>query len=359
LVFTIQIMNDYYKTLGVSRNASKEEIKKAYRKLAHKYHPDKKGGDEKKIREINEAYQVLTNDQKRAEYDRYGRVFSGTGATGGDAGFDFNFDSQFKGGFDFTDIFEDFFGGFQTNGRKTKRGRDISIDIEISFKESVFGVERRVVLTKPGFCETCRGKGAEPETALKNCSICQGSGTIRETKRSFFGTFTSLKECSRCQGKGKIPEKPCAVCNGYGILKKKEEVAVKIPAGIQNGEMIKLSGKGEAVSQGIGGDLYIKIHVQPHPVFSKEGNNILMNLDIPITEAILGGERQINILDGAIKIRIPQGIDSGEILRIRGKGIPLEHGGRGDLLIEIRVRIPKKLSKNAKNLVEELKKEGL
>jgi molecular chaperone DnaJ len=350
-------MNDYYNILGVPRNASKEEIKKAYRKLAHKYHPDKAGGDEKKIREINEAYQVLMNDRKRAEYDRYGRVFSETGGGSHEAGFDFNFGS-FKDVFDFTDIFEDFFG-FQTKGKRMKRGRDISIDIEITFKESVFGAERRILLTKPGFCEVCRGKGAKPDTDLKTCPACQGSGTIRESKRSFFGTFTSLKECEKCQGKGKIPEIPCLSCGGYGILKRKEEVTVKIPAGIQNGEMIKLTGKGEAAAQGIAGDLYIKIHIQPHPVFSREGHNIIMNLDIPVTDAILGGERKINILDGAIKIKIPQGIDSGEILRIRGKGVLLEKGGRGDLLIKIQVRTPKKLSRTAKKLVEELKKEGL
>lgn len=368
------MQKDYYEILGVAKNAGKEDIKKAYHKLAHKFHPDKSGGDEKKFKEINEAYQVLINDKKRAEYDRYGRVFSDyAGGAAGQEGFGFDFSAGggpssgwdfggFEDGFkdfDFSDVFGDFFG-FQAGGRKRpQRGRDIYIDIEISFKEMVFGAERRVVLNKLNICEICNGGGAEPGSDFAACGTCQGSGTVRESRRSFFGSVTSLKECVKCRGLGKIPQKICKECRGAGVLRKNEEISIKVPAGIQNGEMIKFSGKGEAVSRGISGDLYVKVRSASHPLFVREGNNILMTLDIPISEVILGGERQINLLDEALKIKIPKGTDSEDILRIRGKGIVYDRGGRGDLLIKIKVRTPKKLSSRAKQLIEELQKEGI
>jgi len=356
-------MKNYYEILGISKNASKEDIKKAYRRLAHQYHPDKTSGDktkEEKFKEINEAYQVLTNDKKRAEYDRYGRVFSdySGGQSQEDFGFDFEgFDGAFRD-FDFSDVFGDIFG-FGNRGKRMNRGRDIHIDVEISFKEMVFGAERRMVLNKPSLCEFCQGSGVEPGSDFAACEICRGSGTVREIKRSFFGSVTSLKECDKCRGKGKIPQKYCKECRGLGVIKKTEEILIKVPAGIQSGEMIKFSGKGEAVQSGVSGDLYVKVHVAKHPVFIREGQNILMTLDIPLTEAILGGERQINLLDEAIKIKIPKGTDSEDILRIRNKGIAEERGARGDLLIKIKARTPKKLSSRAKQLIEELQKEGI
>ena len=226
--------------------------------------------------------------------------------------------------------FSETFSVFQS-GRKTriKRGRDISIDLEISFEEAAFGAERRIVLTKMGVCEKCRGKGAEEGTNFKTCPKCQGSGKIHETKRSFFGTVTALAECENCRGRGKIPEKKCSSCRGEGVLPKKEEVTVKIPAGIEDGQMIKLSGQGEAVSAGIPGDLYAKIHVRPHPVFRREGSNLAMNLDIRLSDAVLGKEKELKTLDGIIKLKIPAGIDSGEVLRLRGKGIPHRTGRQG------------------------------
>jgi len=364
---------DYYQILGIPKNASKDDIKKSYRHLAQKFHPDKVGGNEDKFKEINEAYHILIDDNKRAEYDRYGRVFSDAGgfsAQGGPAsGWDFG-DFDFRDfsaqggpafGWDLGEIFGDIFGF--SSGRKTriKRGRDISIDLEISFEEAAFGAERRIVLTKMGVCEKCRGKGAEEGTNFKTCPKCQGSGKIHETKRSFFGTVTALTECENCRGRGKIPEKKCSFCRGEGVLPKKEEVTVKIPAGIEDGQMIKLSGQGEAVSAGIPGDLYAKIHVRPHPVFRREGNNLTMNLDIRLSDAVLGEEKELKTLDGIIKLKIPAGIDSGEVLRLREKGIPHDagRGGRGDLLIKITVKTPKKLSNHVRKIIEDLRKEGI
>lgn len=356
-------MSDYYLTLGVSKSATKDDIKKAYRKLAHEYHPDKSGGDDKKFKEINEAYQVLSDEKKRAEYDRYGRVFSGNaGSAGfGETGFDFDFSGASNGFGDFSEIFEDFFGmgGSRRRGGRMRRGRDISIEIDISFAEAIFGTKRGILLKKFGECPACRASGVEPGSKTLKCQTCEGSGTVRDQKNSFFGRVSMLKECPKCRGRGELPEKECRNCRGSGILRKEEEVTVQIPFGIENGEAISLSGQGEAVSGGIAGDLYVRVRVHPHPEMSREGKNIVMNLDIPLTLAILGGEKIIKTLDGELKIKIPAGLDSGEVLRVRAKGVPIDSGIRGDLLISIQVRNPKNLSKIARQLIEELKKEGI
>lgn len=359
---------DYYEILGISKNASKEEIKKAYRGLAHKYHPDKTKGDDKKFKEINEAYQVLSNDNKKQQYDTYGRVYSAEGGSayggegaGSQPGWDFSGFSS-EGGpdlnWDLNDIFDNFFNG-QAAGRRVKRGRDISIDLEISFEESIFGTERKVLLSKLGKCDRCGGNGGEKDSVMERCSVCQGSGKIHETRRSFFGQFTSLKECNKCLGKGTIPSKKCHQCGGKGLMQKSQEISVKVPVGINDGEMIRMPGLGEASQGGISGDLYVKIYVRKQNIFKREGNNLIMDIDIKISEAVLGIEKEIKTLDGNIKLKIPAGIDSGEILRVRGKGVPSQRGGRGDLLIKIYVRTPKKVSRRAKELIEEIKKEGL
>lgn len=350
---------DYYQILGVEKRSSLEEIKKAYRKLAHKYHPDKKDGNEKKFKEINEAYYILGNDKRRSEYDRYGHVFSGAGGQSGVGfdGFDFsNISSDFP---DLSEIFGDFFGFSGQRAYSGRRGRDISIDLEISFKESVFGETRKVLLTKGCVCESCGGKGAAPDAVFNACQHCNGSGKIHETKRSFLGTFTALRSCEKCGGSGKVPSELCRKCKGVGIVKKSEEISINIPAGIYDGEVVKLFGTGEAKTNGVAGDLYVKIHIKPDPVFLREGNHLTSSLNIPLSEALLGGERKIKTLDGEIKIKIPAGINSGEILRIRNKGIPVRDGSRGDLMIKVFVKIPKNLSRKSKKLVEELKKEGI
>lgn len=345
-------MKDYYEILGVARNASREDIKKAFRKLAHKHHPDK-GGSADKFKEINEAYQILSDDKKRAEYDRYGRVFSDAG---GQAGWDFSGFGDF--GFDLGEIFEDFLG-FGKARPRVKRGRDISLELQINFEEAVFGTSRKVLLSKLSVCQTCKGLGASPGSKTKTCSVCQGQGQVRESRRSFLGSFTAITECQSCSGRGSVPEKKCEVCHGHGVLPRREEIEISIPHGIRSGEIIKLPGKGEAVTGGVPGDLYVKIHVLKHSVFRREGDDLLLDLEIPFSEAILGGERSINTLDGKMKIKIPEGIDSGESLRLKGKGVPRTSGDRGDLIIQVLVKTPKRLSHKAKELIQELKKEGI
>ena len=354
---------DYYKVLGIDKKASTEEIKKAFRKLAHKYHPDKSGGDEAKFKEVNEAYQVLSNDKKRSEYDMYGNVFNGGGPGGFSGnksnGFDF---SGFADGagfeFDLGDIFGDIFSG-GGRGNQTRRGRDISVDIQISFQESVFGTERKILINKVGQCEDCKGSGAGINSKTKKCAACGGKGKIHEVRRSFMGSFSTVKECSTCFGKGEVPETPCKKCSGEGVIKKNEEISVKIPTGIQNGEMIRMTSKGEAVPGGIAGDLYIKIHVDKHPVFRREGNDLLMNLNVKLSDALLGAEYKVETLDGNITVKIPEGISFGETLRVKEKGIPAGVGRRGDLLVKVVINIPKKLSRATKKLIEELRREGM
>lgn len=379
--------HDYYHILGVQKSASKDEIKKAFRTLAHKCHPDKKGGDEQKFKEVNEAYTVLSDDKKRAEYDAYGRVFSGsgTGASGfdpfsaesGQAGFEgfsagseFDFTDFAKGfgfsaeggsafGGDLGDIFGDFFGGTRTTGSRRARGRDISIDVELSFAEAVFGTERRILLNKTSVCDTCKGSGGKPGSSLETCKTCNGKGKIRESRRSIFGSVQTVRTCETCHGRGEVAVEKCATCHGAGVVRGQEEIAVRIPAGIEDGEVIRLGGAGEAIRGGSPGDLYVKVHVGKHPLFRKEGSNLVLDLSIKLSSALLGDEYTIKTLDGEIIVKIPQGVRPGEILRIQGKGIPMERGRRGDLLIKITIDLPSKLSKEAKHLVEELKKQGI
>ena len=365
---------NYYDILGVGKSASKDEIKKAFRALAHKHHPDK-GGNADSFKEINEAYSVLSDDAKKAQYDQFGSYnpaggFGGQGGGfGGGQGFDgFDF-SQFTQGFgggqngaqfefDLGDMFGDVFGG----GRKTKqqaRGRDISVDIELSFEDSIFGVDRSMLLNKMSTCDNCSGSGAEKGSATETCHTCNGNGTIREIKRSIFGQFESLKACDTCKGKGSIPKTKCHNCKGNGILKKQSEIKVKIPAGIENGEMIRLSGAGEAVVDGVSGDLYIKVYVKKHPIFTKEGNDLLMDLKVKLTDALLGMNYPVKTLDGDISLKIPEGVKHGQFLKITGKGVPYGSGRRGNILVKVDVVYPEKLSKEAKKKIEDLKKEGL
>jgi molecular chaperone DnaJ len=354
---------DYYKILGIEKSATKEEIKKAFRKLAHKYHPDKGGGDESKFKEINEAYQVLSDDRKRAEYDSYGQTFGGSGPQEqGFGGFDFSGFGEGQGfeGVDLDEIFGEFFGGMRGGRSKVKRGRDISIDLQISFSESILGTDRNVLLNKVSPCSLCNGTGGKQGSPMKKCSVCNGQGKVHETRKSFFGVFTSVVECSACHGKGQVPEEKCPVCKGLGVEKREESIAIKIPAGIQNGEMIRLSGAGEAVPGGVSGDLYIKIHVTPHPTFTREGNNLVMELGIKLSDALLGGEYSITTIEGSkLSLKVPAGVSFGEILRVRGKGVPIDTKRRGDLLVKINIKMPGKLSKRVEQIIEELKREGI
>lgn len=350
---------DYYSILGVEKGASKDDIKKAFRKLAHQYHPDKNKGDDTKFKEVNEAYQVLSDDGKRAQYDQFGSAGPGFGGQGGfdPSGFDF---SGFQGGFDMGDlgdIFSDFFGG---GGRaQARRGRDISTEIAISFPESIFGVVRKILITKVSKCDICTGSGAAKGAKQVSCGTCNGKGQIRETRRSLIGAFTTTRVCETCSGTGTIPSELCKDCRGAGVKRKEEEIEIRVPAGIENGEMIRMTGMGEAMRNGTAGDLYIKIRVAQHPVFKRDGHNLAMDMEVKLSEALLGSEREIDSLDGPITLKIPEGIASGTILRIKEKGVPTNRGKRGDLMVKITVKIPTKLSKKAKEAIETLKEEGM
>lgn len=358
---------DYYQILGVDKKASKDDIKKAFRTLAHKYHPDKKGGDESKFKEASEAYSVLSDDKKRAEYDAYGRTFAGGNASsgqgfggqGGFEGFDF---SQF-GGADFNIDINDIFGGFSDifggGQRERERGRDISIDIELSFRESIFGLTRKVLIAKDSVCSRCQGSGGEPGTKTKQCETCNGKGQIVESRRSPFGTFSVSSVCPTCKGRRTVPEKPCTICRSSGVERRQEEISIVIPPGIENGQAIRLAGFGEAVSGGGSGDLYVKVHVLPDKKFHKEGSSLVMDLPVKISDALTGATYQIETLDGPTSIEVPPLRSTDEILRMKGKGVPIERNRRGDLLIRVKLEFPHKISREAKELLEKLKNEGV
>lgn len=371
-------MKDYYEILGISKNASPEEIKKAYYKLAHKYHPDK-GGEEKKFKEINEAYQVLSDKEKRNQYDRYGRVFEGV-PSGAEPGFDFTwawarpgFDFDFGAFDDLGEMVEEIFGFSGTPTRRKrdlKRGKDIKISLLISLEETLKNQEKEILLFKMISCSRCQGSGAEPGTKVKECFSCRGTGQVQEIKRSFFGSFTRYTICPECKGEGKKPEKPCNVCQGEGRIKGEEKINIFIPAGVDSNQVIKVPGKGDAGQKGgKSGDLYLRISIKPHPVFERRGDDLYLQVPISFSQAALGDEIEIETLDGSISsprggkkisLKIPDGTESGKILRISGKGIPrFSNYGRGNLYVELIVKTPKKLTKKQKELLERLKEEGI
>ncbi|MDQ3076177.1 MAG: molecular chaperone DnaJ [bacterium] len=360
---------DYYETLGVEKNASKDEIKKAFYKLAHKYHPDKKEGDEKKFKEVNEAYQTLSDDAKRSKYDQFGAGYENMGGGqgygqqggfgGGFEGFDF---SGFQNGgmeFDLNDIFSDFFGGGGGGRQQARRGRDISTEIQISFSDSIFGVNRKILITKTSSCNTCHGSGAKKDTRMEKCKTCNGQGKLHEAKRTILGTISTTKVCDTCFGAGEVPKEVCDTCKGKGVLRREEEISIAVPAGIRDGEMVRMTGMGEAISKGTTGDLYIKINVIPHPVFKRDGNDLVMDLNLKLSDALLGTKYPIKTLDGDIEVTIPEGVSMNEILRVKGKGVPNNKTKRGDLLIRLNIKLPTKLSRKSRELIEELKKEGI
>lgn len=355
---------DYYQTLGIPKGSSKDEVKKAFRALAGKYHPDKKTGDEAKFKEISEAYAVLGNEKKKAEYDTYGHSFNGAGGgqQGGAGGFnwsDFQQAAGQQGGgfeFDMNDIFGDVFGG----GRQQRqaRGRDISIDIELQFHDAIFGVTRKVLLTKNNTCTECSGTGGKKGTEMTNCTTCNGQGKVREVRQSLMGQVQTVRECHDCNGRGKVPKEVCGHCKGAGVARAEEEIEINIPAGIENGEMIRMTGRGEAVSSGAPGDLYIKIHVKGHKTIKREGTTLHTDLHVKLSDALLGSIYKVETLDGSVDIKIPAGITHGEKLRIKNKGVP-QGNTRGDFMARIIIDLPQKLSRRAKKLVEELKSEGI
>ncbi len=357
-------MSNYYQILGVSKDATPGEIKRAYRKLAHKYHPDKKGGEEAKFKEINAAYQILSDPQKKSQYDQFGKT--GFDSGGFQQGFDprqgfqgANFDfGDFNFG-SFGDIFESMFGGERTGARRSyqpQRGSDLEINLKINFKEAVFGIIKKIRIQKQILCEHCSGSGTEPNTKLKTCPKCQGQGTIRNARRTLFGHFIQETVCDQCRGEGKIPERPCKKCREKGWVKDNQLIEIKIPAGVENGATLRLSGAGNAGEKGTKpGDLFVNIAVEQDLVFRRKGKDIYSKLPITFSQAALGSTVETKTVHGKVKVKIPAGTQNNEKIRLRDKGIPAESGGKGDHYLEITIVTPEKLSQEQKELFEKLK----
>ncbi len=349
---------DYYEVLGVPRNASEEEIKKAFRKLAFKHHPDrnKSKGSESKFKEINEAYQVLNDSAKRAQYDRFGHAGVGLES---DVGNGFEGFDPFGG---FGDIFEAFFDGFGAGAGTRSRssaqdGSNLQLSMAISFKEAVFGVEKEVEIERAETCERCKGTKAEPGSIQQECATCRGVGKVRRSQQGIFGQFVQVSTCPTCRGEGKITTQPCSRCNGNGRQRVKRKLVVNIPPGVEDRSRVRLTGEGEAgINGGRPGNLYIHLNVNPHPKFTQEGTNIVSQLPINFAQAALGGQVEVETLDGKDMFNIPAGIYSGTVLRIKGKGVPINNrGGRGDQLVQIIVVTPKNLSDEQRSQFEKLK----
>lgn len=365
---------DYYKILGIEKNASTDEIKKAFKKLAMQHHPDRPGGDETKFKEINEAFQVLSNPEKRQKYDQFGSDFEQQGgfgggaswedfmraARGGQGGFNGNFDF---GGVDLGDIFGDLFGGGfgggRSRGSRQTRGRDIQVDVEIDLKESVYGVEREVSLRKQSTCEVCRGTGSELGSKLDTCATCHGRGQVVQQQRTFLGVMQTVTTCPDCNGRGQKPSKKCKNCGGDGILSKNNTIKIKIPAGIDEGESIRLTGYGEAAPHGgQSGDLYVRAHIRLHKDLRREGFDIYSEKEINFAQAVLGDKVDVETIDGSVKLVIPEGIESGQLIKIKGRGVThLGRSSRGDQLVRIKIRVPKKISRDIRKKLEEIKNE--
>lgn len=371
---------DYYEILGVDKGASQEDIKKAFRKAAHKYHPDKETGDEAKFKEVNEAYQVLGNEEKKKQYDQYGSTFEDMGGFGGGMNWDdfmkyargqqggfggspFGGAQGFGGGVDMGDlgdIFSEILGGFGFGGRSRRKagvahGNDIQVNVELPFREAVFGAEKEIELYKTVKCPHCRGNKAEPGTPIKDCSECGGRGVVERQTQTILGVMRSQAVCPVCRGEGKIPEKKCTQCGGEGIVKDNVKVKVKIPAGIDNEQAIRLTGQGEAgMGGGEAGDLYVNVIVKSDPYFEREDFDVLTRSEISFPDAALGTKIEVRTLDGEGELKIPAGTQSGKIFKLRGKGIPkLNSSGRGDQLVEVIVITPTKLSRKQKKLLKE------
>lgn len=356
---------DYYDILGVSKSATQDEIKRAYRKQAVKVHPDKTGGDDSKFKELGEAYEVLNDPQKRAAYDQFGpdgpQGFAGGGAGGqaggaGFGGFDFN-----GAGFDFSDILNQFMGGQQGGRQQRQGGRDLEIGLTIDFKEAVFGTDKMVAIDLDDVCQTCHGNGAKPGTKLKQCATCKGSGQVTRVQQTILGAIQQNAVCPTCNGRGEVPETPCETCHGSGVQRRRHEIKVTVPAGVDNGTTIRLNGQG-ATRKGAGGakgDLYVQIRVKPNHNFVRQDRNIVSRVTLPMAQAALGVEIPVETVDGEVTLKIPGGTQSGKVFKLSGRGVPgLQGRARGDHLVEVTVETPSKLTGRQKELLEEFAEES-
>ncbi|MBX3023448.1 molecular chaperone DnaJ [bacterium] len=340
---------DYYEVLGIERTASAEEIKKAYRKVALKHHPDRNPDDKKaeeRFKEASEAYQILSDPERRAQYDRFGHAAFEQGA--GFGGFDFS-----AAGFEdiFGEVFGDFFGGGRRGRSRARRGDDLRYDLEITFEEAVFGAEKTLRIPRLATCEDCGGSGSRDGAPRETCGACRGSGQIRFQQ----GLFSIAKSCGQCQGQGSVLRDPCRTCGGSGAVRTQQALSVKIPAGVDTGSRLKLRGEGEAGHHnGPAGDLYVIVHVREHPLFSRDGSNIVCEVPIGITQAALGAEIDVPTPHGKVKMKIPAGTQSGNVFRLKGKGVPDLRGyGQGDALVRVIVETPRKLTAKQRELLEE------
>lgn len=366
---------DYYKVLGVAKGASGEEIKKAYRKLAHEHHPDKKGGNEAKFKEINEAYQVLGDQKKRETYDRFGTAdpagFGGAGWPGGHdhgGGFGgFQWGQAGTGGFegvdmgDLGDIFETFFGGMggQARRRTVTNGSDLETVQEITLEEAYHGVRKSIAIRTFVTCATCQGQGGDPAAGTDTCATCDGKGEVREEKRTFFGSFSQVKACERCHGTGKIPKKVCATCKGSGRIAGERKAELDITPGIADGQIIQIKGLGEAGERGAAaGDLYVRVRIKKHPAFERRGDDLVVRQELNVFDLLLGRKLTVKALDGkTVEAEVPAHFNLKDDLRIPGKGMPrFRSFGHGDLLLEFILKAPKKLGGKEKKMLEDLEK---
>lgn len=356
---------DYYEVLGVNKSASDDEIKKAFRKLAVKYHPDKDGGDEAKFKEANEAYEILKDKQKRQRYDQFGHAGVG-GASGGAGGFSGNPFGGFGGqnikfdfgGGGFGDIFGDLFGmGGAGRAQRQNRGRDVETSINLDFKEAIFGTEKEISMTLDDRCGHCKGNGAEPGYDFKTCPTCKGSGQVNRVMNTLFGAMQQVVQCEECGGRGKVPEKRCTVCGGDGVVRQRQNIKLKVPAGIDDGATIRLNGRGEAARGGGNkGDLYVHVHVKADKKWTREGDLILSEETIDMVEAALGTEIEVETVDGVVTMKVPAGTQSGTDFKLSGHGVPhMNSERRGAHIVTVRVETPRNLSGKQKELLEEFK----
>jgi len=347
---------DYYEVLGIGKNASPDEIKKAFRQAAIQYHPDKQGGDEAKFKEVNEAYEVLKDPSKRQRYDQFGHAGVGGSAAsdgnpfGGAGGQGVHFDF---GDLGLGDIFENFFGGGQRQQTRQARGRDVETTIDVTFEQAIFGTESQVHLNIDDTCEHCKGTTVEPGHELKTCDTCGGSGQVVQVAHTIFGNIQQASLCPKCRGTGKVPEKVCTVCHGKGTTRKAQTITLKVPAGIDDGAVIRLREHGEAIANGPKGDLYANVRVKPHKKFTREGDLILSQEHITMAEAALGTEVDVETVDGPVRMKVPAGTQSGTDFKLSGHGVPHLRGStRGAHIVTILVDTPTKLTKKQRELLE-------